>query len=64
MKKAIDFFRSIDRRKAFETWRTTFAILGSAGYAGMLSTMNPVMVILSGAVMLGTCCAVYRMLEL
>ena len=61
--KAIAFCRSIDRRKLFETWKLTFAIMGSAGYAGYLSSMNFVLAAISVACILGTGAAVYSMLE-
>lgn len=55
--------RSIDRRKVIETWRTTFAIVGSAGYAGCLASMHAVLAIVSLVLIGATCAAVYSMLE-
>jgi hypothetical protein len=63
MKKAIDFLRSLDRAKLVETWKITFAIMGSAGYAGYVASMNFVLAAVSLACILGTGAAVYFMLE-
>lgn len=52
-----------DKAKAFEATRTTFGILGAAGYAGYLASMHIVMAILSASAMSLTWFAVYRMME-
>jgi hypothetical protein len=63
MRKSIAFFRSLDRTKLIETWKITFAILGSAGYAGYIASMNFILAGLSIVLILGTGVAVYSMLE-
>jgi hypothetical protein len=50
-----NFVRGLDKRKAWEAGRTTFAIIGAAGYAGYLSAMH--------IVVTGTWYGVYRMME-
>lgn len=41
--KLLRFFRALDRKRAFETFRTLFGIMGAAGYAGYLSAMHLVL---------------------
>jgi hypothetical protein len=38
-----DVARGLDKRKAWEAGRITFAIIGAAGYTGCLSAMHLVM---------------------
>jgi len=61
--RIIRLIGSLDRKKVFEAWKTTFAILGSAGYAGYLASMHVVLAVISFACILGTGAAVYSMLE-
>jgi hypothetical protein len=58
-----DFVRGLDKRKAWEAGRTTFAIIGAAGYAGYLSAMHIVMASVSLCIVTGTWYGVYRMME-
>ena len=58
-----DFVRGLDKRKAWEAGRTTFAIIGAAGYAGYLSAMHVVMAAPSLSIVTGTWYGVYRMME-
>jgi len=58
-----DFVRGLDKRKAWEAGRTTFAIIGAAGYAGYLSAMHVVMAALSLCLVTGTWYGVYRIME-
>jgi hypothetical protein len=58
-----DVMRGLDKRKAWEAGRTTFAIIGAAGYAGYLSAMHVVMAALSLCIVTGTWYGVYRMME-
>lgn len=58
-----DFVRGLDKRKAWEAGRTTFAIIGAAGYAGYLSAMHIVMAAISLSIVTCTWYGVYRMME-
>jgi hypothetical protein len=58
-----DFVRDLDKRKAWEAGRTTFAIIGAAGYAGYLSAMHLVMAAVSLCIVTSTWYGVYRVLE-
>jgi len=58
-----NFVRGLDKRNAWEAGRTTFAIIGAAGYAGYLSAMHVVMAALSLCMITGTWYGVYRMME-
>jgi hypothetical protein len=61
--KVRTFVRDLDRDKAWEAGRTTFAIVGAAGYAGYLSAMHVFMAALSLCLVTGTWYGVYRMME-
>jgi hypothetical protein len=64
MRKLIEVIRSLDRRKLLETWKITFGIMGSAGYAGEIAGMkNLFLAAVSVVLLLGTGAAVYSMLE-
>jgi len=61
--RMIAWGKNIDRARAFEASRTTFAILGAAGYAGYLASMHIVLCSLSLIAMGGTWYGVYRIME-
>lgn len=64
MNKLLQFVRSLDRKKSFETSRTLFGVMGAAGYAGYLSAMHLLLAIFSVAMLLVTWFAIYYHLEI
>jgi hypothetical protein len=54
-----DFVRGLDKPKAWEAGRTTFAIIGAAGYAGYWSAMHIVMAAVSLCIVTGSCYGIY-----
>ena len=58
-----DFVRGLDKRKAWQAGRTTFAIIGAAGHAGYWSAKHIVMASVSLCIVTATWWGVYRVTE-
>jgi hypothetical protein len=62
-RSVLAWIRAIDRRRAFEAFRTTFGILGAAGYAGELATMHVFLAVFSLSLIGATWYGVYLLME-
>ena len=63
MKQLLQFVRSLDRSRAFETSRTLFGIMGAAGYAGYLAAMHILLAVFSVGLLSVVWFAIYYHLE-
>jgi hypothetical protein len=59
----INFFRSLERQRAFEAFRTTFGIIGAAGFAGYIASMHFVCATITLILISATWFGVYTMME-
>jgi len=59
--KALAFARQIDREKAWEALRTTLAVAGGFGAAGLLASGRMAFLLPAGAALVSTWYMIYRL---
>jgi hypothetical protein len=59
LRAARKFVATIDRQRAFESFRTTFFVVGCAGFAGELAAMHTFLCIVSVGLISSTWYAIY-----